>query len=212
MESYQRCSPVSFTSREAESVRRDGWEVVLRYHDEGKGPFLTDLSHRAKWDIQDANLSEIQPMGIPVPEVPGACGFQNGFLLNRMNQTQAAVWHFLGASPKMPREPFYTDVTDGYALLSVVGKETFFIMEKISALDLSSPEKQPPFLTQGPVSQVPCQVVVLGENEGYSGVLIACARGYAQSMTAVILDAGAEWGLRPAGENIFCNWIGALSA
>ncbi|MDM8548807.1 sarcosine oxidase subunit gamma SoxG [Desulfobacterales bacterium HSG2] len=212
MESYQRRSPVSFTSRMAESVRRDGWEVALRYHDEGKGPFLIDLSHRPKWDIQDADLSGIRPMGIPVSEVPGECIFQNGFLLNRMNQTQAALWHLSGESPKMPREFLYTDVTDGYALLSVIGKEMFFIMEKISASDLSSPTKKPPFLIQGPVSQVPCQIVVLGENEGYFGLLIACVRGYAQSMTEAILDSGVEWGLRPAGENIFCNWLEPLSA
>jgi len=40
---------------------------------------------------------------------------------------------------------------------------------------------------------------------------MTCSRGYAGSMTAAILDAGEEFGLRPAGENAFSGWIGELS-
>ncbi len=206
----QRRSPVSFPGRKAKREWRDGWEVVLRYHDEGKGPFLIDLSHQPKWDIQDSDLPGIQPLKIPIPEDPGACRLQNGLLLNRMNATQVAAWRLSGESPAMPRESPYTDVTDTYALLAIVGKEMFSIMEKLTALDISPRAKKPPFLVQGPVSHVPCQMVVMGETEGYAGVLIASSRGYAQSMVEAVLDAGAEWGLHPAGEGVFCDWIGEL--
>jgi hypothetical protein len=210
METYQQRSPISFASRKAKTEQRGGWEVVIRYEDEGRGPFLGDLSCQPKWDIQDANLSAIQPLGISIPEIPGKCLLKNGLLLNRMNKTQAGAWRLFGDQPDMPQEVAYTDVTEAYALLSLIGKEMFFIMERITQLDLSSPKNTPPFLIQGPVLDIPCQIVILGETEGYHGILIAYPRGYGQSVADAILDAGAEWGLRPAGEDVFRNWAGQL--
>jgi glycine cleavage system aminomethyltransferase T len=91
--------------------------------------------------------------------------------------------------------------------MAVLGKEVFSLMEKVTSLDLSSPAKKPPFLLQGPVLHVRCLVVVLGREEAYSAVLIACSRAYGQSMSEALLDAGAEWGVRPAGENAFARWF-----
>jgi len=50
-------------------------------------------------------------------------------------------------------------------------------------------------LLQGPVLRVPCRVVVLGPKGAHSVMLIACARGFGQSMSEAFLDAGTEWGL-----------------
>ncbi len=209
MGTHQRRSPVSFMSRPGQTEMRDGWEVVLDYDDEGKGPFLIDLSHRTKWDVQDTNLSQIQPRGVTIPETPGQCVLQKGLLINRMNQTQADVWHLSGDSLATPQELAYTDVTEGFALLALVGRgtEVFSIIEKITPLDILSPEKKPPYLIQGPVLHVPCQIVVLGKNENRFAVLVACSRGYGQSMAEELLDAGSQMGLRPAGEIAFCNWF-----
>ncbi|MCP4352010.1 MAG: sarcosine oxidase subunit gamma SoxG [Desulfobacterales bacterium] len=212
MDTYQRRSPVTFTSPHAETEQRQGWKVVTRYHYEGRGPFLTDLSHRARWDIQDVNLSRIQPLGVAIPDNPGECVFKNGLLISRMNRTQAAAWDIVGEdSPDIPKTFAYTDVTDAFVLLSIVGKETLSIMEKITSLDLASPLNKTPVLLQGPVLHVPCKVVVMGENNNFSGVLIAASRGYAQSIAEAILETGAEWGLRPAGEKVFSNWALGLS-
>jgi glycine cleavage system aminomethyltransferase T len=51
---------------------------------------------------------------------------------------------------------------------------------------------------------VPCQIVTL-ENaaDGSGGFLLTCSRGYGDSMLHAMLEAGAEFGLRPAGENRF---------
>jgi len=186
---------------------RDGWEVVLAYRGESEGPFLVDLSHIPKWDVQDADLPHIRPMDVAIPERPGDCILGNGLLINRMNATQAAIWHLLEAHPALPQEFAYTDVSDAYALMAVLAKDVFSIMEKVTPLDLSPPIKGPPFLLQGPVLHVRCQMVLLGEKEGYTAVLIACPRGYAQSMSEALLDACREWGLRPAGETAFRHWL-----
>jgi len=194
---------MKFSSPPSKKERRDGWEVVLEYEDQGNGPFLIDLSHIPKWDVQGADLTHIRPMDVAIPDRPGDCILKNGILVNRMNATQAIIWHFSDAYPAFPQEPAYTDVSDGYALMAVLAKDLFPIMEKVTPLDLSTPSKAPPFLLQGPVLHVRCQIVVLGEKGDGAAVLIACPSGYGQSACEALLDAGMEWGLRPAGETAF---------
>ena len=205
----QRYSPVSFLSEPAQTEIHDGWKVVLKYSDEGNGPFLIDLSHRNRWDVQDAHLSKFQPGEVAISENPGQCTFQKGLLINRMNPTQAAVWHLMGDRPDKIQGTAYTDITEGSACLALVGSApcVFSIMEKVTSLDLLFPGIEPPFLVQGPVSHVPCQVVVLQREEKESAVIFTCSRGYGMSMAQALLDAGAEYDLRPAGETAFSNWI-----
>lgn len=207
MELYRRLSPVKFSSPPSKKEIRDGWEVVLEYEGQGNGPFLIDLSHVPKWDVQDAGLTHIRPMDVAIPERPGDCVLENGILINRMNPTQACIWHLLRVPPPIPEEAAYTDVSDAYAVVAVLGKEVFPLMEKVTPLDLSAPAKKPPFLLQGPVLHVRCQIVVFGEKGDDAAVLIACSRGYGQSMCDALLDAGMEWELRLAGESAFCDWL-----
>jgi hypothetical protein len=199
----KRHSPVQFESPPARTEIRNGWEVVLSHEDEGQGPWLIDLSHVTKWDIQSADLSKIRPDEVVIPETPGSCVLEKGRLINRMAYAQEAVWHVSGKNPHIPDESAYTDITEEYALLGLLGRDIFLIMEKITALDLQSPRKQWPFLLQGPVLHVNSQVVVLNRE----ALIVAFARGYAQPMVQAILDAGTEWGLRPAGELVFSKHL-----
>jgi hypothetical protein len=123
--------------------------------------------------------------------------------MNRMNQTQVAVWHLPGKNPRIPDQTAYTDITEGRALLGLLGQEIFFMMEKISALDLQSFRKQPPFFVQGPVLHVPCQVAVLGKD----ALVIGFSRGYAPAMVEAILEAGRQWGMQAAGERAFSGYV-----
>ena len=84
MENIVRQSAVSFDAVPAKTEARDNWSVVLEYEDQGAGPYLVDLSHRARWDLQDAEIRGIQTPGIPVPEIPGQSIIENGFLINRI--------------------------------------------------------------------------------------------------------------------------------
>ena len=207
MKTNQRYSPVRFEIQPERTEIRDGWEVILHYSNEGKGPFLVDLSHRKKWDAQDSNLSKIQPGGVTIPENPGQCIFQNGILISRMNRTQAAVWHLLGDSLDIAQGPAFTEVTEGSAFLVIMGRggEVFSIMEKVTSLDLRLPANEQIFLVQGPISHVPCQIVVLNGKEKGSAVLFTCSRGYGMFIKQELLEAGAEWGLHPGGENVFSD-------
>ena len=207
MGSILRRSAVSFDAAPAKTEERDNWSVVLEYEDEGAGPYVVDLSHRSRWDLQDAEIGGVQTMGIRVLDKPGQCVFENGFLISRMNRTQASVWHLSGETPVLPDDPAFTDITDSTVFLAVFGQDLFAILEKLSALDFLDSSRQTPFLLQGPFSHLPCQIATLDKTPGRSGILMTCSRGYARDMVGAILEAGMEFKLRPAGEQAFSSWL-----
>jgi hypothetical protein len=210
MLTIQRHSPVQLGSPRTTETRNN-WTIALSYDDEGKGPFLVDLCHKTRWDIQDRELNTLSPLGLGIPGAPGACSLKNGILINRMNRTQAAIWHLNAETPELPADPAYTDVTESTVFLALFGPRVFSIAEKLTSLDFLDPLKAVPFLLQGPFSHVPCQIVTLEKNgDGSGGLLLTCSRGYAHSMVHAIRDAGSEFGLRSAGENRFSAWLKAL--
>ena len=199
MTSYRQ-SPVSFPG----AVRletRNGFDVVLEYQDQGEGPWLVDLSHKAKWDLQDSGLDRLTPWGISLPERPGECLYQPGLLLMRLNRTQARVWD-LGGEAGPVVESCATDVSDTQCLLALCGGNGLELLERITPLDAFSPHRPAPCLVQGPVLHIPCQTVRL-TTPGGEALLIAFSRGYGRSMAEALLDACADTGLRPGGEDVF---------
>lgn len=211
MLTYRRYSPVAFDRKPAETERRGDWLVVLRYENEGNGPHLIDLSHREKWDVQSGDLSKVPVARGAIPAIPGRVSVEGGLLASRMNRTQAALWRLWGESVEAPQEPAYTETTDGIALLALVGKGVFSILEKACPLDLAPPGESAPYLVQGPVFHIPCQIVVLEKDPDAGGVLIGFSRGYGQAMAEAFLEAGAESGLSPAGEAAFADWVKGYS-
>jgi len=203
MRRYTRSSPIRLPGRPGQTEFRQGWEVVLAYEEEKPGPFLVDLSHRPKWDVQDADLDRNRPGGLDFPETSNQCFLKDGLLVSRLNRTQAAVWS-LGPEPLTPLEtPAATDVTDASALLALVGPGTFDLMEKITRLDLQPRINKPPFLIQGPLLDIPAKMAVLKNGREGPIILLAVSRGYGQSLAENLLKAGREIGFIPGGELVF---------
>jgi len=200
---FQRRSPVSFSATPVKTEKRDNWTVVLEYEGEGIGPWLIDLSHKNRWDLQGGDMDTIKPWGFSLPETPGNSVCKNGMLINRMNLTQASIWHLSADDLSEPKGSAYTETTDATVFLALVGRYVFSITEKLTSLDFLDPENNAPFLLQGPISHIPCQVVALEKNKDSGTILLTCSRGYAHDMTHAIFEAGKEFGLCPAGENAF---------
>jgi len=209
-ENIIRRSPVTFDSTPVQTEVRDNWTVVLEFENQGDGPWLIDLSHRARWDLQDREIDAIHPWGLSIPDTPGRCSYGNGVLINRMNRTQSSIWHLAGEKLDSPDGTAYTDVTDVTVFLALIGKNLTPLIEKLTSLDFFNPLNEPLFLLQGPLSHVPCQCVMLERSQDRSGILFTCSRGYARDMVHAVVDAGAEFGLRPAGENTFNRWLDEL--
>jgi len=212
MVELKRRSPVQFDANPLATEIRDRWTVALEYEKEGRGPWIADLSHKTRWDLQDLEIDAHTPCDLAVPETPGECTFADATLINRQNRTQASIFHLGAAAPAMPEFPGYTDVTESTVFLAMFGPNTFFIAERLTNLDFLDPGKKAPFLLQGPFCHIPCQIVTLEKAaDGAGGFLLTCSRGYGDSMVAAIMKAGDGPGLHPAGENRFTGWIQTLS-
>ena len=196
----QRVSPIKFKTKPIEIESRDGWEVALSYGI-STGPYLIDLSHCRKWDLQASHLSRFRPFGISVPDTPGQCVFNNGILINRMNRTQCYIWELVANKLRAPRSVSYTDITDGHALLVVTGSLALEVMQRVTNLDLGAPSLTPPCLIQGPILRIPCQVVLLRRAGHEATVLFSFPRGYGQAMAEALLHSGKDLGLTPGGES-----------
>ena len=197
-----RRSPVAFDANPAATGTRDGWTVVLRYQDEEHhgGPWLVDLSHRRRWDYQDGSVATQRPMDLPVPAEYGQVGVHGPLVISRMNRTQVSIWHLgAGTPPTMPSETAFTETTDGHCMLAFAGAGVPRVLEHLTALDLFDPGRTRPFLTQGPVLHVPCQVVTFSTDL----VVMTMARGYGETFAHAALHSGALAGLRPGGEEAF---------
>ncbi|HSO20388.1 MAG TPA: sarcosine oxidase subunit gamma SoxG [Desulfosarcina sp.] len=210
MAQIKRESPVRFTASPLRAEVRDNWTVALAYDDEGQGPWLVDLAHKTRWDLQDSAVGDQTPCDLSVPAAPGACTFAGDTLINRMNRTQASIFHLGAAAPDLPDAAGYTDVSESTVFVALFGPRAFLVAEKLTNLDFMDPGKQAPFLLQGPFCHVPCQIVTLDKSADGGGFLLTCSRGYGDSMVHAILEAGAEFGLRPAGEDRFRSWIQGL--
>ena len=197
-----RRSPVDLPASAAATEPRDGWTVVLRYEGEERhgGPWLVDLSHRRRWDYQDADIVAQTPMDLPVPPQFGEVGVHGPMVINRMNRTQVAIWHVgAGRPPAIPCDPGLTETTDGHCMLAFVGHGVCAALEHLTPLDLFDPSRATPFLTQGPVLRVPCQVVTFAPDL----VVMSLARGHGRTFVRAALASGGLAGLRIGGEGIF---------
>jgi hypothetical protein len=210
MAEIRRQSPVELGRSPLETEVQGHWNVALAYDAEGDGPWVVDLSHKTRWDLQDGQVGEMTPCDKAVPATPGACVLSDKILINRMNRTQTSIYHLGAEAPALPDHSAYTDVTEATVFLAIFGPKALYIAEKLTNLDLGDPRQETPFLLQGPFCHVPCQIVTLEKSAGDGGFVMTCSRGYAQSMVHAILDAGAEFGLRPAGERRFQSWLAGL--
>ena len=151
MAEIKRQSPVRFSVSPIKTEVRDNWTVALEYDEEGQGPWLVDLAHKTRWDLQCNKVGEMTPANLAVPAVPGACTFADGTLVNRMNRTQASIYHLGDAAPAMPDFSGYTDVTESTVFLALFGPEVFLIAEKLTSFGLHESGQKSAFLVAGPL-------------------------------------------------------------
>ncbi len=72
MKEIKRYSPVEFKVTPLKTEIRDHWNVILEYHNEGDGPWLVDLSHRTRLDLQTGSLDTKNRSASPFPPPPAS--------------------------------------------------------------------------------------------------------------------------------------------
>jgi len=198
----ERRSPVHLPGKPEKTKMQDHWPVVLEYAEEGPGPWIVDLSHCRRWDVQGRELNEALPSGVSLLDSPGSVVLHAKGLTGRTGLRQAFLWLFDDRAP-IPAGNGCTEVTEGTLCFALLGKDVFQITEKLTNLDFGDPKRNAPFLLLGPFSHVTGQFVVLNNDPADAVVLVAGTRGFAQDMVHAVLAAGEEFGLRPAGESRF---------
>lgn len=204
----ERQSPVRLPGKAEKTKVREHWPVVLEYADEGAGPWIVDLSHCRRWDIQGRDL-DAAAAGLSLPDAPGGVLLLNKTLTGRAGRRQALLWAF-GDKAAPPAGAGWTEITEGTLCLALLGRDVFQITEKLTSLDLGDPQRSAPFLLPGPFCHVTCQMAVLGRDPQNAVILIAGARGFAHDLVHAVLAAGEEFGLRPAGESRFLEKFKSL--
>ncbi len=203
-----RRSPVQLDESAVVKVKTiNHWDVVKRYQNEGYGPWISDLSHLSRWDVQDGNIDALSVPSLTIPSSCGRVAADQSKTVCRMNPTQAAIWHFKTELNHLPDIDAFTDVTDAEACLAIYGPHILSLMEKLTSLDLKDPGKTAPFFVQGPICRVPCRVLVIEKTGDNKGVIFSFSRGYAADMVKAVFSAGKEFLLRPAGEGRFTRYI-----
>jgi hypothetical protein len=206
----ERRSPVQLPGKPEKTKLRDHWPVVLEYAEEGPGPWIVDLSHCLRWDVQGRGLAAALPAGVFVPDTPGSVALHAQGLTGRTGQRQAFLWLFDDKAAS-PSGTGCTETTEGTLCFALLGRDIFQMVEKLTSLDLANPRRKEPFLLLGPFAHVTSQLVVLKKDPADAAVLVACSRGFGHDMLHAVLAAGEEFGLRPAGESRFLEKLQALS-
>lgn len=171
---------------------QDGWEVALRYPADlsrGEGNSIVDLSHWTAWELggKATTAALLAEFGADVPlrrihvgEQATAC---------RLTPSRVLVF-----GPLRTAVPSAIDVTGGWAGVALLGPEAEFILSKVTAVDVR--EQTLPVLgcCQGPIFGVNtlfCRYADRFE-------LHVCPDSL-EFLWDVLLDAGAEFRLQPAG-------------
>jgi heterotetrameric sarcosine oxidase gamma subunit len=171
--------------------QRDGWLVAAKYPDEpgNIGNALVDFAHRPTIEINGpdvgARLTELCDYDIGVRQVCSA----DEWHAYRLTAARAIVFG------KLPRPiPETLDVTGGWVSLVLLGPDTERLLNKVTAVDLRE--------WTLPVGGC-CQGPIFGVNTLFGRFarrfeLHVCYDS-AEFLWEVLLDAGEEFHLKPAG-------------
>lgn len=203
-----RTSPITFDLDPLTVEETDSWKVIQEYKHQKTGPLLIDLSHRPSWDFQNKNLLSFNTPEYCIPADMNGVSRQGNLFVSRMNQTQVQLWSLDGKIPSLESlKPGCTDITDGQAVLALVGRDLDQVFESILPLEMFKPGETGMTLFQAPVFHIPCQILVLDRSEKMKVVIISCPRGYGNDLAKAILKSAAPHGLAPGGEKTFLNWL-----
>jgi len=202
----KRISPLHIGLEPERTISRRGWEIPLSYLGERTRAdlFISDLSHVPKWCLRGPDLDNQEPAGLKMPTKPGAVTEGEGILLVRLISSEARIMVIRDSIPSF-NEPIYTDITDGYATLAVVGHKCFDVLSKLSSVDMEGPAALPAALA--PVEELTCLIIRIEGKDEVPGIIVSGARGYGHFLIEAFMDAGKEYGIQPAGWQRFSAWF-----
>jgi glycine cleavage system aminomethyltransferase T len=168
----------------------DGWQIAVRYPQplDRTSSALVDLSHVATFEVNGPEtgtvLASLCGSDVPLRQIHSG----DGRHVYRLTPSRAIVFG------NVPPSTNAIEVTGGWASLALIGPDAERILNKVTAVDLR--ERTLPI-------QGCCQGPIFGVNTLFGRFadrfeLHVCSDS-AEFFWEVLMDAGAEFGLRPAG-------------
>ena len=204
----RRTSPFDMGLTPKEAGRLNGWDVALTYLGEKRQSrlFIADLSHLPKWAFHGTESAHRDLSWPPVPQKPGEVRVEEERMVIRLTPTES-LFLLLQGEASAPEAAGFTDMTDGYGALAVVGRRCFDVLRNLSPLDMEAPNRRALFALQGPVHDLRCVIARLEGKERIPGLIILVERGYSPFILHILLDGGGEYGISPAGWRRFETWL-----
>jgi hypothetical protein len=207
MRGHKKQSPIHFPKHPIKTEDRNGFEVACSYGNDDFPLVVIDLSHIPKWEIYDRQLAGKSLGSIAFPQTPGQVTCAAGSAVSLIRPSVAHLWKLDGCADDKLGDITSIEITDGYALIALIGKLGPRVMEKITDLDLKLSPDPDVHLVQGPILGVLSKVMVFSSSGGGTGIFIAIPRGSGQSVAEALLDAGSSLGMQPAGQAVFDRWL-----
>lgn len=167
-----------------------GWCVATRYESEpaAGGNAIIDVSHRSKQEVVGSNVAERLRAALGADVPLRTIRSQAGTDVYRLTTTRAVLF---GSTPSIPDA---LTVTGGWASISLVGPDREKVLNKLTAVDLRERTLPVGACCQGPI---------FGANTLFGRFAdrfeLHVSADAAEFFWEVLLDAGAEFGLKPAG-------------
>jgi sarcosine oxidase gamma subunit len=170
---------------------RDGWLIAARYPAEphSGANALVDFAHRPTWELNGPDVTR---------QLTALCGHDVAIRSIHAGERWQAyrLTHARAIIFGMPADEVdgALDVTGGWVSLALMGPAAERILNKVTAIDLRHETLPLQACCQGPIFGVN---TLIGRFAGRFELHI-CGDS-AEFLWDVLLDAGAEFGLRPAG-------------
>jgi sarcosine oxidase gamma subunit len=170
---------------------RDGWLVAVKYADElsSSDNALVDVAHRSVWEIAGPDvgqqLAELCGNDVALRRIHSGDGWQ----AYRLTPGRAIVF---GNFPNPPASAL--DVTGGWVSLALIGCDAERLLNKVTAVDLRERTIPEDGCCQGPIFGVNTLFGRFADRFE----LHVCGDS-AEFLWDVLMDAGEEFELRPAG-------------
>lgn len=168
----------------------DGWQVAVRYpqQPDRTSNVLVDLSHVPTFEINGpetgAGLTAICGGDLPLRKIHSS----DGRHVYRLTPSLAIVFG------NLPLNTGAIDVTGGWASLALLGPDAERILNKVTAVDLRERTLPVQGCCQGPIFGVN---TLFGRFADWFELHVSSDS--AEFFWNVLMDAGAEFSLRPAG-------------
>jgi len=166
----------------------DGWQVAVRFPHAASANRLIDRSHLPTFEINGpatgTPLQSLCGVDVPLRHIHSADGRD----IYRLTPTRAIIFG------SVPDSTDALDVAGGWASLALIGPDAERILNKVTAVDLRERTLPVHGCCQGPIFGVN---TLFGRFTNRFDLHV-CTDS-AEFFWEVLMDAGVEFGLRPAG-------------